>query len=97
MIYNTKYPNNPGPHVPSYIVYICILINLCTEPHYHVWLGTCLTPLVPSLSHWRQLAMSETIQTYITRQIDGKESSEDLFHYQKQFNTFVKLPKNVEV
>jgi hypothetical protein len=41
--------------------------------------------------------MSETIQTYITRQIDGKESSEDLLHYQKQFNNFVKLPKNVEV
>ncbi len=38
--------------------------------------------------------MSETIQTYITKMIDGSESREDITHFQNQFKAFVKLPKN---
>jgi hypothetical protein len=41
--------------------------------------------------------MSDTIQTYITKMIDGNESREDIIHYQSQFKIFVKLPKQASI
>jgi hypothetical protein len=41
--------------------------------------------------------MTEKIENFISKMIDGKESREDLIHYQNEFKKFVTLPKNSEI
>jgi hypothetical protein len=41
--------------------------------------------------------MTEKIENFISKMIDGKESREDLIHYQNEFRKYVTLPKNTEI
>ena len=41
--------------------------------------------------------MTEKIENFISKMIDGSESREDLIHYQNEFKKYVTLPKNTEI
>ncbi len=41
--------------------------------------------------------MTEKIENFISKMIDGSESREDLIHYQNEFKKFISLPKISEI